>query len=750
MPPFFKKIFKFRPIFIAILIILLGIISYFKGIPFFEIMELKTIDLRFEARGKKAPGSSVVIAVIDEKSLAREGKWMWPRSKFADLINKLSNAGAAVITFDIGFWEADERRTVTAIENIEDTLKRLNKTDKTIEKYIEKLKFQVDYDMQLADAIRHSKAKIILGYFFQDYENVGHQTEEEIAMHEENVQGSLYKFENYTSEAALNAPLIEVMIPQSNITVISNASEYSGAINIFPDRDGVVRWMPAVLKYNEMLYTPISLMALSAYLEVPLSVTIAEYGIESLDIGGFPIPTDEKGRIMVNYRGPQKSFPHIPITDILQGEISEDAVRDKIVMVGATATGLLDMRVTPFETVYPGVEIHANVVDNVLSQDFLKQPAWSSIYDLLVIITAGLLLGFVLPRTGVVYGSLAGVCLFSGHILFCQHLFVDKGLVLNMTYPLAVILLIYISITVYKYLAESRQKRFIKDAFSTYLAPSVVKQLVESPEKLVLGGEEREITAFFSDVQGFTSISEKLSPKELVELLNEFLTEMTDIVLNHEGTVDKFEGDAIIAFFGAPNYIENHAEVACRSCIEMQKKLAELRLKWKSEGKPELKMRIGLCTGTAVVGNMGSKNRMDYTMMGDTVNIAARLEGVNKIYGIYTLVSESTCTAAGNGILSREIDSINVVGKGEPVKIFQILGEPQDVDKPMLDTIERYTKGLDAYRTRAWNDAITFFKAALEESPDDGPSKTMLNRCHEYLENPPDENWNGSYSMATK
>ncbi len=749
-PAFIKKFSDLVPMLLAFFFMFVGIFCYRQGIPFFELMELKTIDLRLQARGVKRPGPNVAIAVIDEKSIAREGKWMWPRSKFAELINRLSDAGAAVIAFDVGFWEPDDQRTRKVIDSITAELKKYGKYGPGIESAIEKLESEMDYDRQLAEAIKNSKAKIVLGYFFQDYENVGHQSEEEIMMHEENIMNSLYQFERYTSEAALYARLIDVLIPQSNISIISQAAGYSGAINIFPDRDGVVRWMPSVLRYNQMLYTPISFMALSAYLETPLSVTIAEYGVESLDLGGFPIPVDEKGRIMVNYRGPQKTFPHIPITDILRNEIDEEAVKDKIILVGATAVGVYDMRVTPFGTTYPGVEIHANVIDNILLQDFLQQPAWAVIYDILAIVVAGLILGFVLPRTGAIFGTLTGLCLFLGHGVYCQYVFVRNGFVLNMIYPLMVILMTYLSITVYKYLSESRQKRFIKDAFSTYLAPSVVKQLVEAPDKLVLGGEEREITAFFSDVQGFTSISEKLTPHELVEILNEFLTEMTDIILKHEGTVDKFEGDAIIAFFGAPNEIKNHAEVACLSCIDMQRRLEELRPKWRAEGKPELKMRIGLCTGPAVVGNMGSKNRMDYTMMGDTVNTAARLEGVNKVYGIYTLISESTYKGLNDRIVTREIDSINVVGKTEPVRIYQLIGEWRDVGKNFSETLRLYAKGLEAYRDRAWDEAAVLFTAALDETPDDGPSRTMLNRCREFKENPPDKNWNGSFTLTSK
>ncbi|MBU4128071.1 MAG: CHASE2 domain-containing protein, partial [Proteobacteria bacterium] len=414
------------------------------------------------------------------------------------------------------------------------------------------------------------------------------------------------------------------------------------------------------------------------------------------------------------------------------------------------AAGIYDLRVTPPESVFPALEIHANFVDSILSNDFLFYPAWAPLFDITAIIVAGLLIGIALPRTGVITGALSALTLFTGYILLCQYMFSEKGYILNLVYPLLVTVLVYVSITAYKYLVEAKQKRFVKNAFSTYLAPSVVKQLIDSPEKLVLGGEQRVITAFFSDVQGFTSISESLTPHELVELLNEFLTEMTDIILNNEGTVDKFEGDAIIAFFGAPNYLENQAEVACKSCVEMQKRLAELRIKWKESNKPELKMRIGLCTGSAVVGNMGSKNRMDYTMMGDTVNTAARLEGVNKIYGIYTLISETTYESGGKGFLTREIDSIKVVGKKEPVSIYELIGFSDDNNEKMQKITGLYSKGLNAYRNRNWEKAVEFFKDVLEVAPDDGPSITMLARCKEFILNPPEKDWDGSFSMKTK
>lgn len=746
-----KKFIKLNPFTITLLSIVLGSFALISGIPFFDIMELKTIDFRFAARGKISPGSEVVLAVIDEKSLEKEGKWVWPRSKLADLVTKLSKAGARVVAFDIGFLEPDDKRIVQTINSIKQEVQKFRIQNTKFEHFLENLKYKSNNDRFLADAIINSSSRVVLGYFFHmSLAESGHLNEADIQIHQENIRGSRHKLVRYASAASHNVPLIEAKMPQSNIKIVSNATDLSGFFNIVPDPDGVVRWIPAVIKFREALYAPLSIVSASAYLNHPISVNVADHGIEGINIGRVFIPTDDRGKIIVNYRGPEKTFPHISITDILNESVPEYVLKDKIVLVGATAVAIYDLRVTPFGTVFPGLEVHANIVDSILANDFLYPPEWAKLFAVMAIIVAGLFLGIVLSRAGAISGALAGIFLFCGYILLCQYLFSSKGLILNLVYPLSVMVFLYVAITAYRYLVEAKQKRFIKDAFSTYLAPSVVSQLIQFPENLVLGGEKRDITALFSDVQEFTSISERLTPDEVVDLLNEFLTEMTDIILNYEGTVDKFEGDAIIAFFGAPNHLVNQAEVACRACIGMQKRLAELRSKWRTEGKPELKMRIGLCTGPAVVGNMGSKNRMDYTMMGDTVNTAARLEVVNKIYGTYTLVGSSTYKSAGDNIMAREIDSVLVAGKEEPVTIYEIIGYPEDVDGRMQETANHYAEGLEAYRKHDWNRALIFFNKALESTPDDGPSKTMLNRCNEYKVNPPDKGWNGVFTMLTK
>lgn len=755
-----KKYRRLNAFTISLLIICAGVFAYIWKIPFMDFMELKTIDLRFRNRGEIPAASetssdpTVVLAVIDEKSITREGKWVWPRSKLAKLVYKISQAGAKVIAFDIGFLESDRNSNdiLRTIDEINEELLRLEIRNDALEERLDIMKARADNDRLLTEAVRNSRAKVILGYFFHmKPETPAHMDKTELDAHEENIRSSQYKIVLWPRGMMSDSDLFfEAAAPQSNIEIISQTTKYSGFFNMFPDDDGSVRRIPGVIRFRDNFYVPLSLMAVSAYKEQSLSVKMAEFGIESLGIGDISIPTDEYGIIMVNYRGGEKKFPHISVSDILNGDVPVKSLKDKIVIVGVTAVGIYDMRVTPFSTVFPGVEIHANIIDSILSQDFLAQPVWFRAFDIMAIVLGCILLGILLPRTGAFAGVLSLSVIFGAYMLLCREIFLRKGLILNMVYPLSVMLLLYACLTAYKYFLESGQKKFIKNAFSTYLAPSVVEALIKSPEKLVLGGEERVITAFFSDVQGFTGISEKLSPSQLVELLNEFLTEMTDIILRYEGTVDKFEGDAIIAFFGAPGNLANHAKAACMACMDMQKRLDELRNIWRSQGKPELRMRIGLFSGFAVVGNMGSRSRMDYTMMGDTVNTAARLEGVNKIYGTYTMAGEDTWRQAEDEIMAREIDSISVVGKQEPVRVYELMAYADEVDDRLRHAADTYAHGLAAYRYQQWDRAILFFSTVLELIPDDGPSRTMLARCENFMKNPPDKGWNGAFVMNTK
>jgi adenylate cyclase len=337
-----------------------------------------------------------------------------------------------------------------------------------------------------------------------------------------------------------------------------------------------------------------------------------------------------------------------------------------------------------------------------------------------------------------------------GYLVIDYTLFTSRGLWLHSVYPVFTQIFVYTGITLYQYSFEFRQKRFIKTAFSQYLAPPVVNQLIENPSLLKLGGERKVLTAFFSDVVGFSTISEKLSPDELVGLLNSYLTEMTDIIMKYEGTVDKFEGDAIIAFFGAPIPFEDHARRACMVALEMQNRLVEMRAQWRQEGKHELYMRIGLNTGLMVIGNMGSKMRMDYTIMGDSVNLASRLEGVNKEYNTQTMISQYTYDQIKEDFEVRELDNIRVAGRNEPVKIYELLDKKGRVDAKVLEVLRHFNQGIVFYQDRQWQEAMLCFEKALEINEQDGPSATYYERCSQFLKNPPPKNWDGVFTMATK
>lgn len=743
--------FKISPAWIILIVVCTGIAAYLVRVPFLDLMELKTIDLRLLARGEILPGPEVVMAVIDEKSLDYEGKWIWPRKKIADLINRLSEAGARVIALDICFVEPDDGREIMVISDIGRRLDDMGILAPDVRRYLDFLARENDNDRLLAEAVARSEATVVLGYFFkQRGVEADHKEKEQILQQTSLIDNSLIRQVQWASERSFDVIFPESYIPEVNIPVLSDAASHSGFFNMEPDPDGVLRWINGMHKFDGNLYANLSLQALSAYWRQPVTVRVADHGVTNLMIGDCRIPTDELGRIMVNYRGGPRTFPHISATDILRGNVNEGALKDRIVLVGATAVGIYDLRVTPFATVFPGVEVHANLIDMILSGDFLFYPAWAAYIDVLAILILGGLLGFLLTRVSVLAGVACGFLMTSGYVFATYYFFTRNGVVFNIVYPITALLLVYVIVSAYRYLVEESEKRFIRNAFSTYVSPAVVDQLIRSPGNLVLGGERREITAFFSDVAGFTSISEKLSPEALVELLNEFLTEMTDIIQARNGTVDKFEGDAIIAMFGAPVPQADHALAACAACIDMQKRLVSLREKWEEEKQLTIRMRVGLCSGPAVVGNMGSRKRFDYTMMGDTVNTAARLEGVNKQYGTYVMISHSTYELVKGKMVARELDAVNVVGKAVPVKIYELIGEIGRVDAPTLQALQSYASGLNAYRQRQWDAAERFFHQVMGIMPNDAPSRIMIDRCAAYRENAPPDDWDGAFVLTSK
>jgi len=430
---------------------------------------------------------------------------------------------------------------------------------------------------------------------------------------------------------------------------------------------------------------------------------------------------------------------------------------------GLTATGTHDLNPTPFGAREAMLGAHVNVFNTILTQNFLgRVPRWG---NAVIMLALGLLIGFMVPKLRALPGASLVVLLLAIYMVATFMLFAKAGIWVDALGPVATLVIGYLSITLYNYVQKEKEKEFVQGAFGHYLDPKVIDQLVENPEQLnQLGGDLRVMTAFFSDVASFSTISENLTPVELVVLLNEYLSEMCDIIAEHSGTIDKFEGDAIIAFWGAPLKVDDHARRALMAAVDMQHKVAKLRKKWETEGKMEqlqkkwaeqgrgefFRVRMGINTGEMVVGNMGSRTRVDYTMMGDSVNLAARLEGAGKAYDVSTMISESTFQAARNDVEVRELDSIRVVGKDKSVRVYELLGHKGEVDPQKMEVVECYADGVAMYKERKWDEAIAYFEAGLKIDQADGPCRIFIERCQDYKQDPPAETWDAVYALDSK
>lgn len=752
MKKLITSLFSLRPATITISLTILVLILFVVGVPILDRGELMTFDLRFLSRGIEKPSPDVVLAVIDEMSLKTEGRWPWPRSKFADLIDVLSRDGAKVIAFDIVFAEPDENNNLKLISQIDRQIEALGVEDKRIREFMAESKLKADNDLTLAEAIKRSKAKVVLGHFFQmNQASLGFEIEQkDLDIQINRVSSSKYSVIRYENSDMAIDPFIHAYAPQGNIDKISQAAESSGHFSMLPDRDGVVRWMPLAIKCGHEVYAPLSVQSSWQFLDQPqLMVEVAAYGVEGIRLGNRLIPTDEKGQILINYLGPDKTFPHYSISDILHGRLPKGTFNNKIILVGATTVGIYDMRNTPFTPVFPGLEIHATVIDNILKENFLSKPKWTMIYDGVAIIILSVLLGFVVPRLSAVKGMFFASGLFVAHILVSQWLFTHYRLWVNMIYPLLGLVLIYTSLTIYHYITEERERKKIRGAFSYYVSSSVVNEMLKNPEKLKLGGDKRDLSVLFSDIRGFTTISEGLTPEALVHLLNEYLTVMTDIVFKYDGTLDKYMGDAVMAVYGAPLEQPDHPFRACRSALDMMAELKKLNEKWIREGKKPLDIGIGINTGAMMVGNMGSNQRFDYTVMGDAVNLGSRLEGANKNYQTNILISEFTYERVKNEFLCMEIDSVKVKGKTLPVRIFQLVGG-NDLPAGPKEAIKYFHKGLALYKRQKWDEAMEVFRTVTAMEKNIPAANLYIERCFDLKTNPPGPEWDGVFTMKTK
>jgi adenylate cyclase len=570
-----------------------------------------------------------------------------------------------------------------------------------------------------------------------------------------------------------------------NIPELVEASTNNGYFNANLDSDGTIRRSWLIARSGAQYMTSIgfrgflqslgygALATLERNVKHPEEKFVSELKI--IDGEGEPVmtvPVDHSGAIMINYAGPQYSFPYLSIAELMtkeptatitrlkkneggvytpQEEVVQKAefIKDKIFVFGATALGIFDMRVTPFQENYAGVETHANVVDNLLRKDFLRAHADEEIYMPLFILVFGIVLSVLLarfsalPSVGLAMTSLVAVYFFDKHFLF------NSGIVTTIILPLMAVGLLFLGIVSYKYFTEERKKKEIKGTFEKYVSPSVVNEILADPSNLELGGRKETITVFFSDVRGFTTISEKLDPRALSDLLNSYLTPMTRLVFEHKGTLDKYMGDAIMAFFGAPIHYSDHAKHACRCALSHIEKLKELQAEYERKGLPQIDIGIGLNTGEASVGNMGSDIVRNYTVMGDTVNLGSRLEGINKQYGTRIIISEFTRNEIGNDFTVREVDWVRVKGKAQPVRIYELISEgPSSAD--VMEMVKWFNEGFEFYHQHKFQQAMDSFTKSLNVKPDDECSKLYIERCNDYLLEPPGQQWDGVYTMKTK
>lgn len=741
-----------NPASITIYLTALVMVLFLVRVPFLDLVELKTYDLRFRSRGIRPPSPAVVLAVIDEKSIKAEGRWPWPRAKIARLIDILSRDGAKVIAFDIIFAEPDKNPNLELISRLDREIAASRLENERLKTFLRKIRLEADNDRKLAKSIMSSRAKVVLGYFFHmSKADLGFSiNEKDMNERLKNIAKSKYPITIFEQERMQIDPFIHAYAPQPNIEILSNAAHSMGFFNMLPDPDGVVRWIPLAIKCGPDIFAPISIQSAWNYLGRPQMVLkVAAYGVEGIMMGKEFIPTDENGQMLINYLGPEKTFPHYPLTDILQGRVPKGTFKNKIVLVGSTAIGIYDMRNTPFSSVYPGLEVQATAIDNILQKTFLKKPKWTRIYDVLCILAFAILVGAIVPRLSAVKGIFLVSALFGLHIYLAQWLFTHTALWMNIVYPLLALVLLYISLTIYRYLTEERERKKIKGAFSYYVSKSVVNEMLKDPKRLKLGGDKRDLSVLFSDIRGFTTISESLSPEELVSLLNEYLTVMTDIVFKYEGTLDKYMGDAIMAIYGAPLELPDHPQRACYSALEMIESLRKLNEKWIKEGKTPLDIGIGINTGVMMVGNMGSQQRFDYTVMGDAVNLGSRLEGANKSYQTNIIISESTYERIKNDFFCMELDSVRVKGKKVPVKIYQLLGR-DNLPGNRKEAVSFFHQGLELYKKQKWDDALEFFQTALAKDSDLSAARLYIQRCLELKINPPPPDWDGVFIMKTK
>lgn len=681
----------------------------------------------------------VAILDIDEASLKSVGRWPWSRDTMTRLVAQLFDRyGVAAVGFDVVFAEPDHSSGL-------DTLKRLAQHDlagsRDFQNALEHLAPRLDYDARFAQAL--AERPVSLGYYFIP---AGYGNARTGTLPPSSLPGTAFD--------PLHPGMPSPTGYGANLAAFQQAAPAAGFFNMRADTDGTARQMNLVTPFDAGYYLALSASTLRvAFGGDPVIAGVEQssllgrtYRTPWLEVGGIRIPLSADGTVYVPYRA-GSPFPYISAAQVLAGKVAPAQLENRIVLVGSTAPGLTDLRVTPFSNTFPGVEIHAHLIAGMLDGTTRSMPAWADDVRLLAVLLLGALLTGVLLRFGPVVGLMASLALL-GLLLAAYAAAWSRFWVVPMAAPMLTVFGLYALNTAYGFFAATRSKRQITRLFGQYVPPELADEMSRDPAHYTMEGQSREMTVLFSDIRGFTNFSEKLPPAELAEVLNAYLSTMTRIVQQHRGTIDKYIGDAIMAFWNAPVDLGDHACRAVQTALDMQAALSQLNQEFAARGWPEVKIGVGVNTGRMSVGNMGSEFRMSYTVMGDAVNLGSRLEGITKQYGVGILVTQTTVEADPEHVFMK-VDDVRVKGKETPVAIYEPLGGKAGLDESVRQGAADFELAFASYQSQDWEAAESALRALNARTP-----RTLydiyLERIAHFRETPPPANWDGVFVYTTK
>jgi len=644
------------------------------------------LDFQFRLRGERSPGQDVVLVLVDEKSLKEIGRWPWPRDKQALLVDQIHAGEPAVLGLDIIYAEPEESDTIREIKSWLAATQQKEPLSNKVLGQLETRLHALDTDQQFAQSLAQAGDLVLAMPFFVPESQATDSLTDTTHTVPELLRRSEFMLVKQTKSAQESHPY-KAMALLPPLDTFAQQATGLGHVYRLSDHDGVTRREVLALRHGDAYYPSFALEVARLYLGQTRERMALSLG-DGVQLGATLVPTDQKLRMLINYAGRELRFPWVSATDVIHYRIPSDLFRGKAVLVGTAALGTYDQLSTPFSANFSGVEKNATVIENILHERFLTAGLWTGPVEFGLVLVFGFMLTCILPRVRAVYGTIVTTVTWIGYAGAVQALFVVKGICLPVVMPTLTIGSVFVVTTVLNYVFKERQAREIHSMFASYVSPRIVQELMKSPSKATLGGQRKELTMLFSDLVGFTTFSEHRPAEEVVDQLNEYLSAMTDVIFRWNGTLDKFVGDEIVVFWGAPLDQPDHAALAVQCALEMQARLMDLKSKWKMEGKPTLENGIGINTGVALVGNIGAEGKkMDYTMIGDQVNLAARFQGLTRILGHPILLTEFTASKLELGldrekpgtqrdgldqIKLRKLQVVTVKGRQAPVGAYTV------------------------------------------------------------------------------